>query len=127
MAYLIAGKLRHLPASPTAQHMGSSSNDRKPAHPHKARNSPLPAGQMRSCLLDDGKSCQAIAEFLYLDDDTIRGWHKTYQTVAGTPLFDRRVEGWSVRMTSSQARHCALGLRHASVRSTVEIRAHVRG
>ncbi len=24
-------------------------------------------------LLDDGKSCQAIAEFLYLDDDTIRG------------------------------------------------------
>ena len=25
-------------------------------------------------LLDDGKSCQVIAEFLYLDDDTIRGW-----------------------------------------------------
>ena len=24
-------------------------------------------------LLDDGKSCQVIAEFLYLDDDTIRG------------------------------------------------------
>ena len=30
-------------------------------------------------LLDDGKSCQEIAEFLYLDDDTIRGWYKTYQ------------------------------------------------
>ncbi len=30
-------------------------------------------------LLDDGKSCQTIAEFLYLDDDTIRGWHKTYR------------------------------------------------
>ena len=29
-------------------------------------------------LLDDGKSCQAIAEFLYLDDDTIRGCYKTY-------------------------------------------------
>jgi hypothetical protein len=28
-------------------------------------------------LLDDGKSCQAMAEFLYLDDDTIRGWYKT--------------------------------------------------
>ena len=27
-------------------------------------------------LLDDGKSCQAIAEFLYLDDDTIRGWYR---------------------------------------------------
>jgi len=30
-------------------------------------------------LLDDGKSCQAIAEFLHLDDDTIRGWYKTYR------------------------------------------------
>ena len=29
-------------------------------------------------LLDDGKSCQVIAEFLYLDDDTIRGWNKTW-------------------------------------------------
>ena len=28
-------------------------------------------------LLDDGKSCQEISEFLYLDDDTIRGWYKT--------------------------------------------------
>ena len=28
-------------------------------------------------LLDDGKPCQVIAEFLYLDDDTIRGWNKT--------------------------------------------------
>ena len=24
-------------------------------------------------LLDDGKSCQEIAEYLYLDDDTVRG------------------------------------------------------
>ena len=30
-------------------------------------------------LLDDGKPYQVIAEFLYLDDDTIRGWHKTYR------------------------------------------------
>ena len=30
-------------------------------------------------LLGDGKSRQAIAEFLDLDDDTIRSWHKTYQ------------------------------------------------
>ena len=28
-------------------------------------------------LLDDGKSCQAIAKSLYLDDDSIRGGHKT--------------------------------------------------
>ncbi|MDZ7710395.1 MAG: helix-turn-helix domain-containing protein [Roseovarius sp.] len=30
-------------------------------------------------LLDDGESCAQIAKFLYLDDDTIRGWYKTYQ------------------------------------------------
>ena len=30
-------------------------------------------------LLDDGESCTQIAKFLYLDDDTIRGWYKTYR------------------------------------------------
>jgi len=30
-------------------------------------------------LLNGGKSCQAIAEFFYLDDDTIRSWYKTYR------------------------------------------------
>ena len=29
-------------------------------------------------LLDDGKSCVEIAQVLYLDDDTVRGWHKQY-------------------------------------------------
>jgi hypothetical protein len=27
-------------------------------------------------LLDDGESCTQIGNFLYLDDDTIRGWYK---------------------------------------------------
>ena len=29
-------------------------------------------------LLDDGENCVRIAKFLYLDDDTIRGWNKAY-------------------------------------------------
>ena len=29
-------------------------------------------------LLDDGWSCEKLAEALYLDDDTLRGWRKTY-------------------------------------------------
>ena len=29
-------------------------------------------------LLDDGLSCESVAKVLYLDDDTIRGWHKSY-------------------------------------------------
>jgi transposase len=29
--------------------------------------------------LDDGKSCQASTEFLYMGDDTVRGWYKTFR------------------------------------------------
>ena len=29
-------------------------------------------------LLDDGWSCEKVAKALYLDDDTVRGWGKTY-------------------------------------------------
>src|SRR5438270_12646515 len=29
-------------------------------------------------LLDDGMSCAAVAKVLYLDDDTVRYWHKMY-------------------------------------------------
>ena len=31
-------------------------------------------------LLDDGKSCVEIAQVLYLDDDTVRSWHKQYRS-----------------------------------------------
>ena len=34
---------------------------------------------MEMILLDDGKSCQEISDFLYLDEDTIRGWFKSYR------------------------------------------------
>ena len=37
-------------------------------------------------LLDDGKSFQEITDFLYLDDDTVRGWHKTCLKMAGMRL-----------------------------------------
>ena len=30
-------------------------------------------------LLDDGMSCASVAKVLYLDDDTIRTWHRLYQ------------------------------------------------
>jgi len=29
-------------------------------------------------LLDDGMSCEAVAKVLYLDDDTVRGWHARF-------------------------------------------------
>ena len=51
-------------------------------------------------LLDDGKSCQAIAEFLYLDNDTSRGWYKTY-----------RAGGWDARFLSMAGKVVNLVLR----------------
>ena len=42
-------------------------------------------------LLDDGKSCQAIAEVLYLDDDSIRGGYKSYREAGWDALS---VDGW---------------------------------
>ena len=30
-------------------------------------------------LLDEGMSCESIAEVLFLDDDTIRTWYELYQ------------------------------------------------
>ena len=30
-------------------------------------------------LLDDGLSCEKVAEVLYLDDDTVRDWHRVWE------------------------------------------------
>jgi transposase len=42
-------------------------------------------------LLDDGWSCEDVARALYLDDDTVRGWHKAF-TTDGTAAL--RAFGW---------------------------------
>jgi transposase len=76
-------------------------------------------------LLDDGDSCARIAKFLYLDDDTIRGWHKTYLQDGWDALaFDGRKGGQS-RMTPVQEVALCACLEARFCRSTVEIRAHV--
>ena len=42
-------------------------------------------------LLDKGKPCAEIAEFLYLDDDTIRSWYKVFQHEGWDALA---LDGW---------------------------------
>ena len=41
-------------------------------------------------LLDDGWSCQQVADALLFDDDTIRGWHKLFEQrgIEGLTSFD---------------------------------------
>jgi transposase len=43
-------------------------------------------------LLDDGMSCEAVAKVLYLDDDTVRGWHARFSAdgAAALAAFDWR-------------------------------------
>jgi transposase len=76
-------------------------------------------------LLDDGKSCHAIAEFLYIDDDTIRGWYKTYRMGGWDALSTDGWKGGQSRMTPPQATALCAWLEARFCRSTVEIRAHV--
>ena len=53
-------------------------------------------------LHDDGESCVQIAKFLYLDDDTIRGWYKTYREGGWDALSTDGWKGGQSRMTSAQ-------------------------
>lgn len=76
-------------------------------------------------LLDDGKSCQEIAEFLYLDDDTIRGWYKTYRDDGWEPLALNGWKGGHSQMTEAQESTLCAWLGQRFCRSTVEIRAHI--
>ncbi len=77
-------------------------------------------------LLDDGESCVQIAKFLYLDDDTIRGWYKTYKEGGWDALS---VDGWKggkTRLTASQETALCAWLDGRFCRSTAEIRAHIQ-
>ena len=76
-------------------------------------------------LLDDGKSCVEIAQVLYLDDDTVRGWHKQYLSEGWDAVaYDGWKGGQSWLSVAQEAALCAW-LEARFCRSTVEIRAHV--
>lgn len=77
-------------------------------------------------LLDDGESCIQIAKFLYLDDDTIRGWYKTYREGGWDALSVDGRKGGQSRMTSTQKTELCEWLDGRFCRSTIEIRAHIR-
>ncbi len=76
-------------------------------------------------LLDDGESCTRIAKFLYLDDDTIRGWYKAYRRDGWEALALDSWQGGQSRMTPAQEVALCAWLEARFCRSTVEIRAHI--
>jgi transposase len=76
-------------------------------------------------LLDDGESCARIAKFLYLDDDTIRCWYKSYRQDGWDALAFDGWKGSQSRMKQAQEGALCAWLEARFCRSTVEIRAHV--
>jgi transposase len=76
-------------------------------------------------LLDDGKSCVEIAQVLYLDDDTVRGWHKQYLAEGWDCVAYDGWKGGHSRLSVAQEVTLSAWLEERFCRSTVEIRAYV--
>ncbi len=76
-------------------------------------------------LLDDGKSCAQIAEFLYLDDDTIRTWHKHYMSGGWDELEMFDWKGGMPHLNAAQNEQLDCWLEARLCRSTKEIRAYI--
>jgi transposase len=76
-------------------------------------------------LLDDGKSCQDVAEALLFDDDTIRGWHGLFEQrgIEGLTAFD--VGGSSGLMNAEQAEALRAWVNATLPRSTRHVGAWI--
>ena len=76
-------------------------------------------------LLDDGESCVEIAQVLYLDDATVRGWHKQYGAEGWDAVAYDGWKGGQSRMPVAQQVALCAWLEDRFCRSTAEIRAYV--
>jgi transposase len=76
-------------------------------------------------LLNDGWSCERVAEALYLDDDTVRGWRKIYDErgIAGLVQFD--AGGSSSRLSTAQEEALKAYVAQALPRTTRQVGAFI--
>jgi transposase len=76
-------------------------------------------------LLDDGMSCEAVAKVLYLDDDTIRTWHRRYQEDGIEGLASFGYEGSACRLTGEQRELLKAWITETLPRTTREVGAWI--
>ena len=76
-------------------------------------------------LLDDGMSCEAVAKVLYLDDDTIRTWHRLYQEDGIEGLASFGYEGGACRLTAEQQDRLTAWITATLPRTTREVGAWI--
>ncbi|HEX3497185.1 MAG TPA: IS630 family transposase [Methylocella sp.] len=72
-------------------------------------------------LLDDGWSCERAAAALYLDDDTIRGWRKTYDADGVEGLRRFEAGGSAGLLSQAQEEELVVYVSQALPRSTREV------
>jgi len=77
-------------------------------------------------LLDDGKSCSLIAEFLYLDDDTIRTWYKCYISGGFDALERFNWKGGKAYLSKRQEGELVDYFARNMPRDTHEVRDYIR-
>ena len=76
-------------------------------------------------LLDDGMSCSQIAEILFLDDDTLRSWHRQCLAENWEAVAYDGSKGGQSRMTIAQEAVLVEWLEEWSCLSTAQIRAYM--
>jgi transposase len=76
-------------------------------------------------LLDDGMSCEAIANVLFLDDDTIRTWHRLYQQEGIEGLAGFGHEGSVCRLSEAQQDRLKTWIAETLPRTTREVGAWI--
>ena len=76
-------------------------------------------------LLDRGKSCEEVAEFLLLDDDTVRTWHSEFERTGVKGISDFKGGGSSGLLTEAQMADLKAWVTETLPRSTREIGAWI--
>lgn len=76
-------------------------------------------------LLDDGLSCEAVARVLYLDDDTVRGWHDRFRREGVRALSVFGWKGGASRLTSAREAELTETLTRRRHASTAAVMAHI--
>ena len=77
-------------------------------------------------LLDDGWNCEDVARALYLDDDTVRGWHKAFATDGTQALRSFGWKGSQSKLSRCQEVELIETLSTRFFRSTAEVMAHIQ-
>lgn len=74
-------------------------------------------------LLDDGHSCATVAKLLYVDDDTVRSWHRLYRQDGFDGLGRFEAGGSSGFLSSERASALVAWIGETLPRSTREVGA----